>query len=96
VTTTVSEQSTTVRETLPPVECTPWCEVGDGHTAERFPEDQRCTAETREVFLSRRPLVDMGEGKRQQDSVCVYLGRENNERAADEADGLPAGPRLPP
>src|SRR4051794_35030297 len=32
-------------ETLPAVECTPWCEHGDGHTDAMFPEDQWCSGQ---------------------------------------------------
>jgi len=40
--------ATTERATLPPVECFPWCQYGDGHGRDFLPEDQTCfTAETR-------------------------------------------------
>ena len=39
--------ATTERATLPPVECFPWCQYGNGHPNQTLADDQTCfTAET--------------------------------------------------
>ena len=67
--------------TLVPVECAPWCEVGTGHVDKWHPDDQYCSSEYREVFLSREPLVKMMDDGMQQDSILTYLCRDNGARA---------------
>jgi hypothetical protein len=37
---------------MPPVQCTPWCEEGDGHPNEAFREDQKCWSPAEYVDLS--------------------------------------------
>lgn len=70
------ETGTTAADTLPRVECAPWCEDGDGHPAARHPEDQYCTTAAVRVGLSRYPLVRLvGEGWA-RDDLRVYLMRE--------------------
>lgn len=61
----MTEECTTpavdTRTTLPPVECTPWCRDGKGHTAARHPQDQCCMSESQRVSLLREPaLTDIG------------------------------------
>lgn len=48
------------RPKLPPVECAPWCDTGDGHPDCFGKSDQACWAESEYVGLSLAP--DDGEG----------------------------------
>lgn len=65
----------TINETLPAVQCTPWCEDRNGHTDAWHPDDQHCCSAEHRVTLSRMPLLTFGE-HRWLDNVRVYLGRE--------------------
>jgi hypothetical protein len=42
-------------ETVPPIECTPWCTDGTGHPFADEPADQSCHAAERKVELSPTP-----------------------------------------
>jgi hypothetical protein len=48
--------TTTTKETLPAIVCTPWCRYGDGHVEAWHPDDQWCAGEDRTVRLTRMPL----------------------------------------
>jgi hypothetical protein len=37
--------TTTERQPLPPIACTPWCRYGDGHPGHYFASDQTCYGE---------------------------------------------------
>jgi hypothetical protein len=71
--------TTTISETLPAVECTPWCEDGTGHTDAWHPDDQWCYGPSRTVTLSRMPLQTFEEHK-WLDNIRVYLARERDGR----------------
>jgi hypothetical protein len=62
-------------EHLPPVECTPWCEDGTGHTDAWDPEDQWCHGTPRRVRLTRMPLRT-SQRTQWLDSLKFYLARE--------------------
>jgi hypothetical protein len=49
--------STAVRETLPLVQCKPWCVDQDGHPDCDYVEDKVCTTAEQDVDLSMYPLV---------------------------------------
>ena len=46
--------TTTERENVPPIVCTPWCGRGDGHPNEYFTSDQSCVGVRHRVPLSLR------------------------------------------
>jgi hypothetical protein len=76
-------------ETLPAVECAPWCTKGDGHADEVHPVDQVCMSHPQSVKLAVMPLVTYADPKglpvrefRDRDSVNAYLLREHNARSA--------------
>jgi hypothetical protein len=46
----------TITETLPAVECTPWCEDGAGHSDAWHPGDQWCRGPLYVVKMTRMPL----------------------------------------
>jgi hypothetical protein len=70
VSTIVSE----TRATLPPIQCTPWCEQGDGHPNEVHPLEQYCASETVHVRLTRENPI---EGH--LDDVSAYLVHDRFE-----------------
>jgi hypothetical protein len=58
--------TTTERHYLPAIECTPWCEDGDGHPSSFLREDQTCWGPSAYVDLSLEPT---------QDEAGAYLPR---------------------
>jgi len=79
--TTIVSEIVTTNEQLPAVQCAPWCQDGDGHTAELSPDDQWCHSTAQHVTLTRHHLVDgYSEGARMRDYVQSYLGREAEGR----------------
>lgn len=42
--------------TVPPIQCAPWCEYGDGHPEEFCREDQTCWSPAAYVDLSQMPV----------------------------------------
>lgn len=79
--TIVSEQSTTVRETVPRIECTAWCEVGDGHPSEIFAEDQWCRSVSAHTLVSLEDPEVMQDGSRQPAQSSVYASQDPGEAA---------------
>ncbi len=69
----------TMNETLPAVDCTPWCHDGTGHTDALHPDDQWCYSGDRTVKLTRMPVLTFGEHK-WLDNIRVYLARERDGR----------------
>ena len=63
-------------EKLPAVDCTDWCERGDGHTNVTHPADQYCSSEHRVVTLSRYPLLEVSSGARIRDYAVAVLHRD--------------------
>ena len=49
--------TTTERQSLPAVVCTPWCEHGDGHTNAIFRGDQTCWGPSDYVDLSLEEII---------------------------------------
>lgn len=49
------------REMLPPVECAPWCEKGDGHPNCFHESDQACWSPDEYVGLSLEPVIEEGD-----------------------------------
>ena len=70
------------QSTLPPVDCAPWCQDGDGHTDEHFPDDQYCSSETVRVPLTRHKMLDVGDGSWQLDEMRAWILRERFEANA--------------
>lgn len=69
--------------TLPPVECTSWCQDGNGHTTAWHPQDQACMSETQRVSLLRQePLTGFSDGSTMLDYLSAYLIRERFENEA--------------
>lgn len=60
---------------LPPVECAPWCEDGNGHADAVAVEDQFCASAAEEVELLRQP----SEYPRELARLHTYLARERFE-----------------
>ena len=58
----------TITEKLSAVDCTDWCECGDGHSTVSHPEAQFCASEGRSVILSRhhccRSMTALGSATR--------------------------------
>ncbi len=77
-TTTAAAPTTTA---LPAVTCASWCLDGTGHTDAPFPEDQVCRGKTIDVELTRRPLVEVGDGQWQRETVHLYLLRHPGAHA---------------
>ena len=71
---TITEHEIT-SETLPPVQCTSWCDKGDGHTDADHPDDQFCVGEARRVGLTRYPLIEYDKDTRIRDYVDGQLYR---------------------
>jgi hypothetical protein len=67
-------------ERLRPVECTPWCREGNGHTDELIPVDQACMSEKYIIELTTEPLGIRFDGTTGPQTVSVYLLRERNAR----------------
>jgi hypothetical protein len=71
-----------VRESLPPVQCAPWCEDGDGHTNARHVDDQWCSSTENRVSLTRTPMVLLCDDSWRLDYVTTYLVRDAYEVGA--------------
>lgn len=69
-------------ETLPAVECTPWCKYGNGHTDEIHPDDQHCWSDHIEVELPSQPIVNPGKAWASRDGLELYLGKKATHVAA--------------
>lgn len=48
---------------MPPVQCTPWCDEGDGHPECGGVEDQNCWSTTKYVDFSLEPVLVEGENR---------------------------------
>jgi hypothetical protein len=61
---------------IPPIICQPWCELNNGHTEARIPEDQCCNGVEHRVGLHLHELVNYtgaGEGSDwHHDYLTVY------------------------
>lgn len=66
----------TYTQTLPAVECAPWCRDGNGHTNALQPDDQACISEEHTVELSTEPLVRLAGASTQLETLEAYLLRE--------------------
>lgn len=91
--------ATQIETTLPAVQCTPWCRDGDGHTDAWHPGDQYCISESRQVALTRQPLIEgYGEGLQMLDFLSVGSIREHDARNAfiDLSHGDSVGVKLSP
>jgi len=67
---------------LPAVDCTDWCERGDGHSNVSHPEAQYCVSEGRSVTLSRHPLLSFDDGSRLRDTLTAVLYRDSGAATA--------------
>jgi hypothetical protein len=74
----------TITETLPAVECAPWCEDGTGHTDAWHPDDQWCHGPLHIVKMTRMPLEHYtdrdGNTEHWLDDVRVTLQKEREGR----------------
>ncbi|WP_283604987.1 hypothetical protein [Mycolicibacterium poriferae] len=68
-------------EYMPPVECAPWCDYGDGHPGETCRGDQTCWSIVEYVDLSLEATAADSDGDSQQIGAMAY-------RDADEAPGV--------
>lgn len=50
---TTPAADTSIPVSLPPIECAPWCEDGNGHTDAHHPDDQYCIANGQDIELMR-------------------------------------------
>ena len=62
--------------TLPPVDCTGWCESEDGHAREIHPDDQACLSSSAPIYLSAEKLIEYAKGKRGLGYLELYMRRE--------------------
>lgn len=64
-------------ETLPPVQCTSWCDSGDGHTDAKDVQDQQCYGPAERVTLTRESMACMSADGDEWalEYVQVYLER---------------------
>ena len=69
-------------ETLPAVECTPWCQYGDGHVDAIHPDDQHCWSSHNVVSLPSGPIVNPGKAWAHRDGLDLYLGKRATHVAA--------------
>ena|SRR5215210_3347429 len=69
-------------DTLPPVDCTPWCQAGDGHTSTTHQNDQWCFSEARRIDLGAMPLNTFNGEPEGRQTIDAYLAREHNARTA--------------
>ena len=60
---------------LPPITCQPWCEDGDGHPNEIFPEDQWCMSAEQTVQVSHYPSFKGPDGVFAPEEVTVYASQ---------------------
>jgi len=68
-------------ETLPPVDCAPWCRDGKGHRDAIKPVDQACMSEKHIIELTTEPMVSMSDGTTERQTVSVSLLRERGSRS---------------
>ena len=62
---------------LPPIDCAPWCEDGNGHTDAEHPDDQSCVAGYVEFPFARGPQeVVKGSGMFYPRSMTLSLQRD--------------------
>jgi hypothetical protein len=64
-----------------PINCQPWCAVGDGHPDERTREDQWCLGVEHRVDLSAEATEPLSDGNTQQQYLNTYLLRQANDTA---------------
>ena len=65
-------------QTLPAVECAPWCRDGRGHTAAFERDDQACISDEHTVELTTEPHVRLAGASTQLETLEVYLLRERD------------------
>jgi hypothetical protein len=73
--TTTATDTRTTSETLPAVECTSWCQDGDGHTDAYCLQDQVCCGARYSVKLTREALIEDADHGWQLDSLDLYLAK---------------------
>ena len=80
MTTTTDTSIETIHDTLPAIECAPWCEYDTGHADADALEDQWCWGPTHVVKLTRMPVRSFygKDGLRDQwlDNLNVFLARQ--------------------
>ena len=69
-------------QTLPAVECAPWCRDGKGHTAALERDDQACVSDEHTVELTTEPRVRLAGASTQLETLEVYLLRECDARSS--------------
>ena len=74
-----SEMTAQPHEYMPPVECTLWCDEGDGHPTCLGVEDQNCWSTTRYVEFSLEPALVEG-GQRFPHQIGVMARRRADGR----------------
>jgi hypothetical protein len=72
---------TTTNPTISPIICAPWCEYGDGHPNEHFPQDQTCWGSATYVALSLEPADVDQDGDPYPARVGAMAHRPYNEAA---------------
>lgn len=66
---------------LPPIDCTPWCTEGTGHTDAGHPDDQWCSSISFPVSLSlEEPILWSDDTTRPADTK-VYASKDPGEPA---------------
>ena len=73
-------QTQTQRQTLPAVDCAPWCRDGKGHTAALERDDQACISDEHTVELTTEPRVRLAGASTQLETLEAYLLREHDPR----------------
>lgn len=66
---------------LPPVECQPWCDIGDGHPQEWNRPDQACWTAGEYVDLSQEPPAEVDGDKVWPQTIGVLTRRRPGETA---------------
>lgn len=64
-----------LRDTLPAVECAPWCVAGDGHADAKDVADQQCYGPIGAVALTRESMAHISADEWMLEYVQVYLER---------------------
>ena len=72
--------NTTQTQALAPVECTPWCREGMGHTRALHPDDQACISDEHTVELTTEPHVRLAGVSTHLATLEMYLLREHDSR----------------
>jgi hypothetical protein len=67
-------------DTLAPVQCTPWCEDGAGHTDAEAPDEQFCRSAPHTVELAETP-DGAGGTWRSRMYLNLYRDAEDDERS---------------